>query len=141
VPTRKQRRRQEKLRRHEWEEVWVDDEGREIEPPPEEAARPEQRAAKAAARRPAGRGGRRARQVSPPSWSKVAKRGAIFAPIMFVIVYTLQKKSDRSVAAALYQTALLFLFFVPFSYLMDRAMYRAYQRKTGAGPQPPKKSS
>ena len=68
----------------------------------------------------------------------VARRGAIFAPIMFVVVYELQKKSHRSAVDALYQTALLFLFFVPFSYLMDRAMYRAYQRKTGTA-SPPKK--
>jgi hypothetical protein len=59
---------------------------------------------------------------------------------MFIVVYELQSKSHRNVVAALYQTALLFLFFVPFSYLMDRAMYRAYQRKTGAAP-PPKKQT
>src|SRR5438128_289185 len=45
MPTRKQRRRQEKLRRHEWEEVWVDDEGEEIEPPPEVAATAAKKAA------------------------------------------------------------------------------------------------
>jgi hypothetical protein len=132
MPTRKQRRRQQKLRRHEWEDVWVDEEGQEIEPPPEAAQPAPQKTQTAARRQPTARGGRPARQVSAPSWQKVVKRGAIFAPIMFVVVYELQKKSDRSVAAALYQTALLFVFFVPFSYLMDRAMYRAYLRKTGA---------
>src|SRR5881397_3760493 len=138
MPTRKQRRRQEKLRRHEWEEVWVDDEGQEIEPPPEVAATVAKKAAPTTKRSAPARGGRAGRQVSPPSWNKVARRGAIFAPIMFVVVYELQKKSHRSAVDALYQTALLFLFFVPFSYLMDRAMYRAYQRKTGTTP-PPKK--
>ena len=140
MPTRKQRRRQEKLRRHEWEDVWVDEEGQEVEPPPE-ADRPAPRRAETARQRPATRGARAARKVSPPSWNKVMKRGAIFAPIMFFVVYELQKKSQRSVVDALYQTALLFLFFVPFSYLMDRAMYRAYQRRTGAAPPPPKKGS
>jgi len=142
MPTRKQRRRQQKLRRHEWEDVWVDEEGQEIEPPPEAAQPAPQKTQTAARRQPAARGGRRpARQVSAPSWQKVVKRGAIFAPIMFVVVYELQKKSDRSVLAALYQTALLFAFFVPFSYLMDRAMYRAYLRKTGASPPPRQKKT
>jgi hypothetical protein len=135
MPTKKQRRRQQKLRRHEWEEVWVDDEGREIEPPPEAGSAPATpRKAEAAKRQASARGGRAGRAIPPPSWNKVLRRGAIFAPIMFFIVYELQKKSDRSVVAALYQTALLFLFFVPFSYLMDRAMYRAYLRRTGQAP-------
>jgi hypothetical protein len=139
MPTRKQRRRQEKLRRHEWEDVWVDEEGEEVEPPPE-AEHPAPRKSATPARRTApARGGRAVRQVSPPSWRKVLRRAAIFAPIMFIVVYTLQKKADRSIAAALYQTALLLLFFVPFSYLMDRAMYRSYLRKTGAAP-PAKKA-
>jgi len=140
MPTRKQRRRQEKLRRHEWEDVWVDEEGHEIEPPPEAAQPASQKTQTAARRQPAGRGGRRpARQVSAPSWQKVVKRGAIFAPIMFVVVYSLNKKHG-TVLGAVGQTALLFLFFVPFSYLMDRAMYRAYLRKTGASPPPRKKT-
>ena len=140
MPTRKQRRRQQKLRRHEWEEVWVDEEGQEIEPPPEAAQPAPRKTASTATKRsaPARAGGRAGRQPSPPSWNKVVRRGAIFAPIMFIVVYELQSKSHRSVVDALYQTALLFLFFVPFSYLMDRAMYRAYLRKTGAAP-PPKK--
>jgi hypothetical protein len=138
MPTRKQRRRQEKLRRHEWEDVWVDEEGQEIEPPPDAAAPAPKKAQTRP--RPAARGGRPVRQVSPPSWQKVARRGAIFAPIMFVIVYELQKKSARSIPAALYQTALLFVFFVPFSYLMDRTMYRSYLRRTGASPPPSKKN-
>jgi hypothetical protein len=140
MPTRKQRRRQQKLRRHEWEDVWVDEEGHEVDAPPESAARAPHRAAATTTKRsaPARAAARAGRQPSPPSWQRVVKRGAIFAPIMFIVVYELQSKSHRSVVAALYQTALLFLFFVPFSYLMDRAMYRAYQRKTGAAP-PPKK--
>ena len=104
MPTRKQRRRQEKLRRHEWEEVWVDDEGQEIEPPPEVAATVAKKAAPTTKRSAPARGGRAGRQVSPPSWNKVARRGAIFAPIMFVVVYELQKKSHRSAVDALYYT-------------------------------------
>jgi hypothetical protein len=142
MPTRKQRRRQQKLRRHEWEDVWVDEEGHEIEPPPEAAQPAVRKSEETATRRSSAapaRGGRAGRPVSPPSWNKVLKRGAIFAPIMLVVVYSLNNKSHDRVTSALYQTVLLFLFFVPFSYLMDRAMYRAYQRRTGAAPPPQKK--
>jgi hypothetical protein len=60
---------------------------------------------------------------------------------MFIVVYYLQKKADRSIPVALYQTAFLMLFFIPFSYLMDRMMYRAYLRRTGASPPGQKKRS
>src|SRR5919201_629300 len=92
MPTRKQRRRQQKLRRHEWEEVWVDEEGREIEPPPEPAqAAPRKTTATTTTKRsaPARGAARMGRQPSPPSWNKVVKRGAIFEPIMFIVVYEL----------------------------------------------------
>ena len=36
MPTKKQRRRAQKERRHEYETVWVDEEGNELEEPPEE---------------------------------------------------------------------------------------------------------
>jgi hypothetical protein len=142
MPTRKQRRRQEKQRRHEWEEVWVDDEGNEIDPPPEAADPGPRRAERPKQRTTTSRGGRPLRQVPPPSWNKVARRGAMFAPVMFALVYYLQKSSNRSFWAALFQTAVLLVFFVPFSYLMDRSMYRAYLKRTGALPptQPRKKS-
>jgi len=145
VPTKKQRRRREKGRRHEWEEVWVDDEGREL--PPEEAAKLE--AATAPARRrdgdhagsakPAAKssgfasraGGRAGRTVQPPSWSRVLKRGAIFAPVMFLVSYYLNR--PHGYGTALYTTAFLIVFFVPFSYLMDAMMYRSYQKRLSAG--------
>ena len=67
------------------------------------------------------------------------KRGAIFAPLMFLAVYLLQGKSQRDTAQAILQTAILMGFFLPFSYLMDRMMYRTYLRRTGAAPPAPKK--
>ena len=47
MPSKKQRRRREKLKRHEWEEVYVDEEGRELDPEEAEAlaaAQPERAA-------------------------------------------------------------------------------------------------
>ena len=137
MSTRKQRRREQKLRRHEWEEVYVDAEGNEV--PPEEIEEPAKRRPdarkdvngrpKPAAQRPARGAGR---EVKPPSWSRVLKRAAIFAPVMFLVVSFLSK--DLSVGQKVIQTALLLSFFVPFSYLMDVVMYRSYLKRTGQAP-------
>ena len=72
------------------------------------------------------------RRIDPPSWTRVGKRGLIFAPLMFLTVSFLSK--NVSVAQRIYQTAFLLAFFLPFSYLMDSLMYRSYLRRTGAAP-------
>jgi hypothetical protein len=127
MPSRKQRRRREKERRHEWEEVWVDDEGNEVEPPIEaEQGRNGKRTAAAAASTPARAGGR---VVQPPSWQRVAKRGLIFAPLMFLTVTFLS--GDLTIAQRLVNTAFLLAFFLPFSYAMDALMHRMYLRRGG----------
>jgi hypothetical protein len=115
VASKKQKRRREKERRHEYEYVYVDDEGREVEvdePEPQgKNGKPSpQRSVKS----------ERGRTVDPPSWRRTLRRAAIFAPLMFVIVYVLSK----SPAAAVGQTVVLMVFFIPFSYFMDSLMYR-----------------
>ena len=76
MPTRKQRRRALKERRHEYETVWVDEEGNELEEPPEEAARPRAEKRNGAKPKPAKttqqRGGRAVRVPQPPSWRRAA---------------------------------------------------------------------
>jgi hypothetical protein len=134
MPTRKQRRRRAKDRRHEWEYVYVDDEGREVEVDEEEVApaKPEKQAAKASAR-PAARGRQSpggGRKVEPPSWQRVFRRAAIFAPIILVVIYLLKPK-NASPASLIVQLAVLLVFFIPFSYLMDSMMYRAYRKRIG----------
>jgi len=138
MPTRKQRRRRQKLQRHEYEEVYIDPTtGEEVEVDPEELAelRPkkEPKAARSAKQAPAGRT-RTGRVVQPPSWERVARRGAIFAPFMFLTVYLLAPKDHRAVAGLLLQTFVLLAFFVPFSYFMDRFTYRTYLRRAGKDP-------
>lgn len=123
MPSRKQRRRRAKERRHEWEEVWVDDEGNELEAPPEDE--PPSRNARTA-RRPRQTG---MRQVQPPSWRRVAKRGLIFAPLMFLTVSFLS--TSLSQTEKVLQTVFLLAFFLPFSYAMDALMYRMYLRRGG----------
>ncbi len=131
MPTRKQRRRQAKERRHEYEYVYVDEEGREVEveaaeggDSAREKARPERRAAgKTSARR--------GREPQPPSWPRVFRRAGLFAPVMLAIIFLLQGKNDRSVPAAVFQTLILLVIFVPFSYFMDLLLWRSYQKRTG----------
>src|SRR6266508_2284065 len=101
MATKKQKRRREKDRRHEWEYVYVDDEGKEVEVEEDEPAppKPTKQAAKAPAKsgtRPK-QSGRPARTVDPPSWQRVFKRAAIFAPVMVIVVYLLRPK-DASAA-------------------------------------------
>jgi hypothetical protein len=133
MPSRKQRRRREKTFRHEY--VWEDEEGnaaeRLVELKPEAK---KERPAKAAAGKTQGRtrGAGRRRTIEPPSWRRVGKRGAIFAPLMFVAVSVLD--STMGVAAHALQTVLLLAFFLPFSYVMDSVAYRMYLRRSGQAP-------
>ena len=125
MPSRKQRRRREKERRHEWEEVWVDDEGNEVEPPSDESApsRGEKRVS-APSRRQGG-----IRQVQPPSWRRVGKRALIFAPLMFLTVTLLS--GQLTLTQRVGNTVFLLAFFLPFSYAMDALMYRMFLRRGG----------
>jgi hypothetical protein len=125
MPSRKQRRRREKERRHEWEEVWVDDEGNEVEAPPEDEQSRNGRRTSAPARPGAGGG----RVVQPASWQRVAKRGLIFAPLMFLTVTFLS--GELTVTQRIVNTGFLLAFFLPFSYAMDAFMYRMYVRRGG----------
>jgi hypothetical protein len=136
VPSRKQRRRRQKERRHEYEYVYVDDEGAEVEVDPEELEELEQ--APATRPRPKQQAKQRStprrgvREVPPPSWRRVWKRGAIFAPFMFVTLLLLDR--NQSYDLLVINTAVLLAFFLPFSYVLDTVMYRMYLRRTGGQP-------
>lgn len=125
MATRKQRRRREKEHRHEY--VLVDAAGNEIEPP-----RGEERShAKSHAKQPTQRasGGRGSQ---PPSWRRVIKRGLIFAPI-FLATIMLLGGGKITFAGAVVQTLFLLVVFIPFSYLMDRVVWRMQQKRQARG--------
>jgi hypothetical protein len=126
MPSRKQRRRRAKERRHEWEEVWLDAEGNEIEPPSDgDSPRDSAKRTSAPPRRQSGM-----RNVQPPSWRRVAKRGLIFAPLMFLTVTFLS--GELTLTQQIGNTVFLLAFFLPFSYAMDVLMYRMFLRRGGA---------
>ena len=147
MPTRKQRRRQQKERRHEYEIVYVDEEGNEVEAEPDgktsdDKAKSQPSGVRPSAKQPASRGkqpaGARApRKIDPPSWGRVGRRAAIFAPIMVIVVYYLNRNAANPVRETLISSIVLVLFFLPFSYFMDSVMYRQYRKRSG-DPIPPR---
>jgi hypothetical protein len=123
MPTRKQRRRRAKDRRHEYEFVYVDEEGREVEVA--EAAEKRKQAEK----RPPPKT-RTGRVIEPPSWSRVGRRALIFAPLMFLTIRLLER--DESIGSSIGRTAFLLALFLPFSYVMDSMLHRSHVRRTQA---------
>ena len=126
MATKKQQRRRQKLKRHEYEEVYVDDEGRELDPDEaEELVGP-------AARE--GRDRKDPGQVT--TWGPhdratlVAahlRRGLLFFPLMLLTVILLG--NDLTLTQQIAQTVLLIAFFVPFSHFMDTMVWRSHQRR------------
>ena len=136
MPSKKQIRRQQKLKRHEYEEVYVDEEGRELDPAEAEellGAPLSPKAARAARTQPAARA---ARTIEPPSLRRTLRRGLLFAPLMLVVVILLG--DQLTLAQQITQTVVLMVFFLPFSYFMDTMVYRSYQKRMARNE--PKKS-
>jgi hypothetical protein len=135
MPSRKQRRRREKARRHEYEFVYVDEHGQEVEVDGADLEEREPRrngTREPTSRRTKGTAARPVRTVQPPSWSRVGRRALIFFPLIFIAFSLLNSKQPFATRLAV--TALYTAFFVPFMYLIDRAMYRAYLKRTGQAP-------
>lgn len=130
MPTRKQRRRQAKAKRHEYEYVYVDEDGNEVEVAEDDvrAERTASRNGRAKPNPPATRGGR----IQKPSWSRVAKRGLIFAPLMFITV--MFTSPDVTLLQQALTALYLMAIFLPFSYFLDSFMYKRHVKRTGAVP-------
>jgi hypothetical protein len=123
MATKKQRRRRAKEQRHEWETVYVDDEGNEVEAPEDEAPSTNGRSATTKKATPA----TAQRTVQPPSWRRVGKRGLLFAPAMFLLMTFLEP--DTTYLERGFFTLQLLAIFLPFSYVMDRMTYRMWQKR------------
>ena len=142
MATQKQRRRRAKEKRHDYELVYIDEDGVEQPVEREEPRKPTGKGAKGAkgakasssTKAKSGSTGSRQRKLAqPPSWPKVLKRGAIFAPVFFATVILLSGKglTAASARSAIVQTVLLILVFIPFSYFMDRVVWRQQQKRLG----------
>jgi hypothetical protein len=142
MPTRKQRRREQKSKRHEYEFVYLDSEGNELDEVPEELqeqpkpARTTTNGAKPAtgAKNQKGSGtGKRSqqrpvRQPPVPSWNRALKRGGLFAIVIFVFFGLTSKNHVAAIIAIPYA-----LFFIPFTYYIDRFAYRRWQARQADG--------
>jgi hypothetical protein len=136
VATQKQRRRRAKEKRHEYDLVEIDSEGNETvlsatelkassganAPAPKRAAAKSRATARTSSKRPP-RG-----SPQPPSWPRVAKRSALFAPI-FLATVLLVSGNRLSFAGAVVNTIFLLAFFIPVSYFMDRLVWRSHEKR------------
>jgi hypothetical protein len=134
MPTRKQRRRAQKERRHDYETVWVDEEGNELEEPPEDLVPPprernENGKPKPKAKTQPQRGGRQVRVPPAPSWQRAAKRSLIIGGALFAVIYVLGSKGGHSVAGALILAVIYTAIFIPAQYTIDRFAYNRWQRR------------
>jgi cation transport ATPase len=131
MPTKKQRRRHQKARRHEYEYVYVDDEGNEVEVDPAEVRAEketvrESRPAKASNQKAAVRTSSR-RTIEPPSWRRSGKRALILGPLMVVAMMLFNQglPLTQQIAPALF----LIAFFIPFSYFTDSLAYKMFRKR------------
>jgi hypothetical protein len=137
MPTRKQRRRQEKDRRHdyEYETVWVDPgTGEEVEPPEDAVVEPPAKRAngdskpKAKAQPP--QSGRQVRVPPAPSWSRAAKRSVMIGVALFAVIYLLgTKNGHHSPASALLLAVIYTAIFIPAQYSIDHFAHNRWQRR------------
>ena len=135
MPSRKQRKRVQKERRHEYETVWVDPEGNELEEPPDELPVRQARDPKRQQKRQqqSASGGRATRAPLPPSWRRAAKRSLMLGAVIFVLFAFLfkNKNGQHEYGSAVFLSVLYTAIFVPFTYTIDRFTYRRWQRKMG----------
>ena len=128
MPSRKQRRRREKLQRHEYEYVLETEEGEEIplERPRDREATDGRKSERTKPEK--GPVDRRGRPVPQPSLRRVLRRTAIFAPLIAIFIYV-TSGDDVSLVGLVFNVVLLLAFFMPFSYMVDVFVYRMVMRR------------
>jgi hypothetical protein len=134
MPTRKQRRRHQKARRHEYEYVYLDDEGNEVPVDPSEL-RAEKDGPRDSKPRKGGGGGKAAggrgaggrRKIEPPSWRRSARRALLFGPLLVVAMMLFNR--NLPLQQQLFPAVFLIAFFIPFSYFTDSLAYRMFQKR------------
>jgi hypothetical protein len=133
MPTRKQRRRHQKALRHEYEYVYLDEEGNEVPVDPSELraeknGRRESKPRKGGSgKAAAGKGASGRRKIEPPSWRRSARRGLLFGPVLVVAMILLNK--NQPLLQQVFPAVFLIAFFIPFSYFTDSLAYRMFQKR------------
>jgi hypothetical protein len=133
MPTRKQKRRELKAQRHDYEFVYVDGDGNELDEVPEELEQPKKERTNgskpAAAKKgePAQRG---RRQPPQPSWNRAFKRGGMLG-VVVLILFSFGSKGH--IARVIPLAVIYTLLFVPFTFYIDRFAYRRWEARQGGG--------
>ena len=132
MASRKQRRKREKLQRHEYEYVLETEDGEEVlERPPELEPAPRNGKPTKAVAGPVDRHGK---PIQKPSLRRVLRRTAIFAPLIAAFIYF--TAPDLTVAGLILNVVLLLAFFMPLSYVVDSFVYRSlwkrYEKSKGS---------
>ena len=133
MPTKKQRRRRAKEKRHEWEYVEIDPETGEERTVEPKALKPDKDGGARKAAAPARGRGRAARPVPPPSWNRTTRRALPFAALLVVAMLFIGGK-DTPVAARILYGLLYGALLFPFMYWTDRMAYRMYLKRSGKLP-------
>jgi hypothetical protein len=140
MPSRKQRKRVQKGRRH--EHVWydIDEFGNEVEMSPDEVAAMRASTAsdsngKPQQKRPPQQSSRATRTPLPPSWRRATKRAILLGVVIFVLFSLLSSKDGKNGYASALLLALGYTaLFIPFTYYVDRFSYRRWERKAAEQP-------
>ncbi len=123
----------QKERRHEYETVWVDGEGNELEEPPDEIAAParERRdSGKPTAKPQQQRGGRAVRVPPPPSWQRATRRSLILGGVVFALFYVIGSKNGHHDLFSALEIAVIYTaLFIPFTFMIDRFTHNRWQRR------------
>lgn len=142
MPSRKQKRREAKSKRHEYEFVYLDSEGNELDEPPDELvassrAKASSNGSRAAPAKQPAQQARGRREPQPPSWQRAAKRALVLGAVVFALFALTNKKAGYTGALPL---ALIYtVLFVPFTYYVDRFAYNRYQARKEHGPSAPQR--
>ena len=139
MPSRKQRKRAQKERRHEYETVWVDSEGNELDEAPDDYVAPAPREKRADGKKPQPKRPQRSlnpRTPLPPSWRRAAKRSLMLGALILVLFAFLfkSKTGQHAYGSAVFLSLLYTAIFIPFTYTIDRFTYRRWQRRMGEEP-------
>jgi hypothetical protein len=132
MPSRKQRRRVAKDRRHEHAWYEVDEFGNEveIEAPEKDERSPEPRAKTSGAQKKSANGSRPIKVPPAPSWSRAVKRAGLIGVVIFVAFYLVgSRNGSHNVASALLISVIYAAIFIPFTYWIDGFSYRRWQRR------------
>ena len=126
MPSKKQRRRREKLQRHEYEYVLETDDGEQVieSPRAAEAAAPKNGKPTKTAAGPLDRHGK---PIPEPSIRRVLRRTAIFVPLIALFLYVTVE--NITIPGLIVNILVLLALFMPFSYLVDMVVYRMLWRR------------